>query len=292
MTAKMKRLLYIGLGLLAGMVAWGIEELVVRMSVGYLIGVIVQGTSLGAVFGYAFGTAEGIAISEPRKATLTGLLGAGIGAVAGGASMVVAAGGMIAAANSLRADYAVTVGVLLPLSRILAWGVVGATIGSVEGLRSLSLRRTVAGLLGGLVGGLLGGAGHEWLIRIVPDQAIGRAAGFLILGTGIGFFLGEFERRFSFARLKILTGPLKNKEYVLSRRRTSIGSGFASDVYLSVYSGTEACHAEILAGGGEMWLKASCDSVIINEKPVDKVRFLKYQDVINLGNARLLLLPV
>ena len=292
MTAKMKRLLYVVLGLLAGAAAWGIEELIVRLSVGYLIGVIMQGMSLGVVFGYAFGTAEGIAVSETRKATLTGLMGAGIGAVAGGTAMVAAAAGMIAAANSLRADYAVTTGVLLPLSQVLAWVAVGTTIGSLEGIRSLSLRRALAGLLGGLVGGLLGGAGLEWLIRVVPDPAIGRAVGLLILGTGIGFFLGEFERRFSFARLKVLTGPLKNKEYILSRRLTSIGSGFNSDVYLSVYLGTEARHAEILAEGGEMKVRTSGGSVKVNEKPVKKVRFLKYQDVIDLGGARLLLLPM
>jgi hypothetical protein len=150
----------------------------------------------------------------------------------------------------------------------------------------------VAGLLGGLAGGLVGGAGLEGLIRLVPDQAIGRLAGFLILGAGIGFFLGEAERRFSYARLRVLTGPLKNKEYVLSRRRTLIGSGFASEVYLAAYPGTEARHAEIVTEGGEMRVKVFKGAVTVNEKEVHEARYLKYHDVIDLGGARLLLLPM
>ena len=292
MTAKMKRLLYVALGLMAGAVTTGLEELVLRLSVGYLVGLAIQGMTLGAVFGFAFGAAEGIAINEARKSLLTGLLGAGIGVTAGGAATVAAAAGMIALANSLRVDNATTAQLLLPLGRIVAWGVVGTAIGAVEGLRSLSPRRTLAGMIGGLAGGLLGGAGLEWLIRVIPDQAIGRAAGFVILGTGIGFFLGEFERRFSFARLKVLTGPLKNKEYVLSQRRTSIGSGIASHVYLSAYPGTKAHHAVILTESGDMRVRSTGGSVKVNEKTVSGVRFLKYKDVIDLGSARLLLLPI
>jgi hypothetical protein len=262
------------------------------MPVGYLTGVIVQGIVMGAVYGFAFGAAEGIAISEPRKAFITGLLGAGIGAISGGAVTVGASAAMIAAANSLRADYSVTAGVLLPLSRIIAWTAVGCVIGSAEGLRSASRRRVVAGILGGLAGGLIGGAGLEWMIRIISDQSIGRAAGFLIMGMGIGFFLGEVERRFSFARLQVLTGPFRNKEYILSRKRTVIGSGFASDVYLSVYPGTESRHAEIVAEGGQMWVRPADGFVKVNETPAKDIRFLKYQDVIELGRARLLLLPM
>ncbi len=292
MTAQMKRLLYLVLGLLAGAITWGAEELMLQIQVAYLLEVIAQGSVIGFVFGLTFGAAEGIAISESRKALLTAALGAGIGAIAGCAATIGAAAAMIATSNSLQADYATTVRLLLPLSRIVAWAVVGAAVGSVEGIRSRSLRRAVAGLLGGLAGGLLGGAGLEGLIRLVPDQAIGRLAGFLILGAGIGFFLGEFERRFSFARLRVLSGPLKNKEYVLSRRRTLIGSGFASEVYLSAYPGTEGRHAEIVTEGREMRVKPSQGAVTVNEKSVHESRYLKYQDVIDLGGARLLLLPV
>ncbi len=288
----MKRLLYIGLGLLAGAMIWGAEELVLRARGGYLLQVLVQGGVIGFVFGFAFGAAEGIAISEPRKAALTAAIGACIGAIAGCGATMGAAVGMIAFANSLHADYSTTTDVLLPVSRAIAWAVVGAAVGAVEGIRSRSLRRSVAGLLGGLTGGLLGGAGLEGLLRLLPDQAIGRPAGFLILGTGIGFFLGEFERRFSYARLRVLTGPLKDKEYILSRRRTVIGSGFASEVYLSAYPGTEARHAEVLTENGEMRVQASQGAVAVNEKPVDGVRYLKYHDVIDLASARLLLLPM
>jgi hypothetical protein len=291
MTGKMKRLLYIALGLLAGAVTWGLEEYVVKLTAGYLFQVIIQGAAMGAVFGYALGTAEGIAISEPRKALFTGLLGAGIGAIAGGTATFAGAAGMISAANAFRADYETTVNKLLPLSRVLAWGAVGMVVGSIEGLRSLSLRRCIAGLIGGIVGGLIGGGALEWLMRIVPNPAVARAAGFLTLGAGIGFFLGQFERRFSFARLKVLTGPLKNKEYVLSRSKTSIGSGFASEVYLSAYPDMENRHAELKAEKGEMCLEIVEGSAKVNEKAVNGKKFLKYQDVIDVGGTRLLLLP-
>jgi hypothetical protein len=291
MTAKMKRLLYIVLGLFAGSVTWGLEELILRLNTGYLFGVLLQGAVMGAVFGYSLGSAEGIAISEPRKALFTGFLGAGIGAVAGGAATFAAAAGMIWVANTFGTDYRTTLGVLLPVSRIAAWGIVGMVVGMTEGLRSLSMRCTIAGLLGGITGGLVGGSALEGLMRVIPNPAIGRVIGFIVLGTVIGFFLGEFERRFSFARLKVLTGPLKNKEYVLSRSKTSIGSGIASEVYLSLYAGLEGRHVDLRVERGEMRLEGVAGKVKVNEKTVGETRFLKYQDVIEVGNARLLLLP-
>jgi hypothetical protein len=292
MTAKMKRLLYLALGLLAGGVVWGLEELIFNMPLGFLGQIAFQGVILGAVFGYAFGAAEGIAISERSKAAITGSIGAGIGAAAGGIGTIAAAALMNAAANTMRVEHSTAVSILLPVSRIVAWGFVGALIGSAEGLRSVSIRRALTGALGGLAGGVLGGAGLEGVLRVLPNQSIGRAVGFLILGAGIGFFLGEFERRFSFARLRVLTGRLKNKEYILSRRRSRIGAGFASEIYLSTYKAIEPRHAEIVAGGGEMQIKTVQGRVEVNEKPVDGVRFLKYQDVIDLGSTRLLLLPL
>lgn len=291
MTATAKRILYVTMGVLAGGATWAALELVLRLSPGYLAHAIAQGTLIGAIFGYAIGCAEGIAINEPRKAAFAGALGTAIGAIVGGGAIVGVSAGLIAVANSLGTDRASAIGLVLPVSRIVAWGLLGAAIAAVEGIRSRSARRSVAGGLGGLVGGLLGGAGLEALIRLVENPVLGRAAGFVILGSGIGFFLGEFERRFSYAKLRVLTGPLRNREYVLSRRRTVLGSGLRAQVYLRGYRGTGGAHAEIVESGGDMLIVTAEQDVRVNEEPVHAERYLKYQDVIDLASVRLLVLP-
>lgn len=291
MTSLHKRVLLVVLGLLAGVVTWTAEELLLRIAAGYLAQSILQGSVIGLVFGYVFGAAEGIAISERRKAALTGVLGAGVGAVAGAAMTFGASVVLIALANATGVERSRMLSLLLPASRIVAWGLVGAVVAAVEGVRTLSIRRVTAGLVGGFAGGLLGGLGLELLIRLLANPVLGRAAGFLALGAGIGFFVGAFERRFSFARLRVLTGPLRNKEYVLSRRRTLIGSGVAAGVYLKAYPGAQSRHADIVESGGDMRITTSLDDVRVNERRVSGERYLKYQDVIELGGTRLLLLP-
>ncbi len=291
MTSIRKRVLLIVLGLLAGTAAWSVEELLLQISPGYLVLALLQGSVLGLVFGYVFGAAEGIAISEPRKAALTGALGAGVGALAGAAVTIGASAALIAIANVAGVERSRALSLLLPASRVVAWGVMGAVIAAVEGVRTLSARRSVAGLVGGLVGGIAGGLGLELLIRQIANPALGRAAGFLVLGASVGLFLGIFERRFSFARLRVLTGPLRNKEFVLSRRRTTIGSGTAAGVYLKPYPEAKIRHAQITEDGGDMRISTALDDVRVNEKRVSGERYLKYQDVIELGGTRLLLLP-
>lgn len=292
MTATAKRILYVTMGILAGVATWAALELVLRLSSGYLAHAIAQGVLIGTIFGYAIGCAEGIAINEPRKAAFAGALGTAIGAIVGGGAIVGVSAGLIAVANTLGADRASAIGLVLPVSRIVAWGLLGAAIAAGEGIRTRSARRGVAGGLGGLVGGLIGGAGLEALIRLVDNPVLGRAAGFLILGSGIGFFLGEFERRFSYAKLRVLTGPLRNREYVLSRRRSVVGSGLRAQVYLHGYRGTEGAHAEIVESGGDMLIVTAEQDVRVNEEPVQAERYLKYQDVIDLATVRLLVLPV
>lgn len=290
MTGVRKRILYVLIGVLAGTITWGAQELLLALTVGYLLLAVAQGAVLGLIFGYSFGAVEGIAMSEPRKAALTGLLSAGIGAVAAAVATVGVSAGLIAVANSAGAQQSANVSIFLPISRVLAWAIVGAVVAAVEGVRTLAWRRTLAGLVGGFAGGLLGGLALEHLIRGIENQSLGRAVGFVLLGIGVGFFLGEFERRFSFARLRIVSGPQKNKEFVLSRRRSRLGSGMTSEVYIKLYERVEARHAQILESGGDMRITTSHE-VRVNEKPVRGERYLKYHDVLELGSVRMLLLP-
>ena len=291
MTRTLRRALLLALGILAGLTVWAALELLFAVTLGYLVQAIIQGAVMGLVYGYVFGAAEGIAIGEPRKAAFTGLMGAGLGAIAGAGATVLASALLIGIANTAGSDRDQVVGLLLPASRIVAWGLVGAAIATTEGLRSLSVRRSLAGIIGGLVGGFIGGAALELLIRAIANPALGRAVGFVVMGASVGFFLGEFERRFSYARLRVLTGPLRNKEYLLSRRRTAIGSGVAANVYLKAYPQAESRHADVIEIGGDMRITTSINDVRVNEKPVNGERYLKYQDVIELGGTRLLLLP-
>ena len=112
---------------------------------------------------------------------------------------------------------------MLPVSRAIGWAVLGVFVGAGEGVRAASLKKIAVGVLGGLVGGLVGGFALEYAALLFPQLAYPRLLGFLILGLAIGVFYGLVERGLSFGVLRLLTGPLKGKEFLLNQRRMNIG---------------------------------------------------------------------
>lgn len=106
----------------------------------------------------------------------------------------------------------------------------------------------------------------------------------------IGLFLGELERQFSYARLRILNGPLKDREFLLVKKSLRLGSGVAGDLPVDGYDGAEG--VRILRRQGESFLlPAEGRSVLLNDRKAEPEQILKYQDVIQAGEVKLLYLP-
>ena len=170
--------------------------------------------------------------------------------------------------------------------------ILGAAVGSIEGIRSRSLNRTLIGIIGGLSGGFAGGAVLEFIGTFWNSGFAARGAGILLMGGSIGLFYTLFESVKSFGMLKILTGPLRGKEYVISMKKTMIGASQRSALDLAEhYTGLKDVHALFISGRDEVIIKPEDGEVIVNEEKTERKR-LQYEDVIQLGNVKFLYLPV
>lgn len=299
MTGNKKRILYLLLGITAGLAAFtAVELLNISGLPNYLLLALIQGAALGFIFGFTFGFADGIIYKELKTGLLRALIAAAAGALTASAAQVLASQGMLLTARLAGLGYDRTMSVLLPLWRGAGWMLMGAAIGAIDGLQRRAPRRAAAGALGGLIGGLAGGLAFEFLIRLTPGT-VNKAAGLILMGALTGLFIGEFERRFSYARLQILNGPFKNREYLIIKRKTTIGGSLRNDITIEGYKTIP--EGMLTQSGGEIYFKreeesasiaASADMTLLNDQPFTDRQALKFQDVIQLGNLKLLYLPL
>ena len=301
MTVNNRRILYLILGIISGLAAFAAVDLLTDSGLpNYLALALTQGAAIGFIFGFAFGFADGIIYHELKNGLIRALIAAAAGAVTAAAAQVIASQGMMLSANAAE--------IMLPLWRGAGWMLMGAAIGAIDGIQHMAVRRAAAGAIGGLTGGLIGGLIFEFLIRLYPDTALIKAAGLILMGALTGLFIGEFERRFSFARLRILNGPLKDREYLVVKKKTSVGSGIKHDIpvrgYENIPTGVLLRRGREVSfeihGGPESEglaakaaaVKVSSDMTLLNDQPLNGRHDLKFQDVIKLGKLKLIYLSL
>ncbi len=293
MTVLYRKIFMTLIGLIAGMASWGAIEILLSYSFlisRHLVWNGLAGAAMGLIFGFFFGSAEGIMFSDIKRSIRGGLTGAGLG-VAGGIGAVILAQGLlywIGNAELLASSF--TDSFLVPLSRALGWGILGMIIGAVDGIRRGSGKRIGIGISGGLIGGLLGGLLLEFLTGIWTNSYMARGIGIVVLGTGIGLFFTIFEYSRAYGIIRILTGALRGKEYLLITRKTKIGSSMGSDISLGNYIGVVKDHAVLTANRDRVAIKNNKGTVLVNDQPAGDQE-LKYEDVIQIGDAKLFYLP-
>lgn len=204
--------------------------------------------------------------------------------------MVLAQGLLYAAGNAELFAASVTDRYIIPLIRSLGWVFLGLVIGSIDGVRSGSGRRIGIGMSGGALGGLLGGLMLEFLTRLWNNGFLARGTGIVILGVSMGLFYSLFEYSRAFAIIRVLTGKLRGKEYVLNMRRTKIGSAAKAHIPLMEYAGVSEQHAVLTAGRDSVIIRDAGGGILVNDQPVGE-KELKYEDVIQIGSAKLFFLP-
>lgn len=291
MSTFLRKLIFGLIGLLAGLAAWPVAEIILFMQAlfpSYLIFSVTQGICVGGVMGGFFGSIESITLSKRGSIISSVFMGSIIGIFGGLIGFLLGQGVLTlvveyALSNQLFINYGI------PISRITGWTCLGLFIGSVEGIRSLSWIKVKVGIVGGLTGGLLGGLSLEFLRLIIPEIMYARLVGLLILGSMIGIFYSLIEHRYSIGVLKLLNGKLRNKEFLIVNKLTKIGSSDHSDIQLNDYTGIADFHAEIHIRENKI-LITNLDSkspVIINEYRI-KEHLLKYEDIVHIGTAKLL----
>lgn len=293
MSAFFRKIFMALIGLTAGVLAWAAVEILLRQTdiiSRHIVWNGLSGAVLGVIFGFFFGSAEGIMFSDVRRSLRSGSAGAVIGLIGGTAGVILAQGLMYWIGNAELFSPSAAASWVTPFSRTLGWTILGLAAGGVDGIRSGSARRTGIGMAGGVLGGLLGGLLLEFLPRYWTDSFLARGIGIGLMGLFIGLFFSLFEHSRAFGLIRVLTGSFRGKEYVLVMKKTRIGASRHADIPLGTYAGVVKNHALLTADREGVTVKGVDGTVQVNDRPIADHQ-LKYEDVIQIGNARLFYLP-
>lgn len=206
--------------------------------------------------------AEGLTTRNYLRMLERTLLGSFLAAVFA-AITVIPAGALVLGANAmLAADaerrnlmfYTVLDASPMPfLFTVAARGVAWACIGASTGL-GMNLVRSTRGqlrnaVIGGALGGALGGVFFDPISRFAASEfangSTSRLVGLVAVGLSIGVFVALVERLARDAWLRVRTGPLAGKSFILYKTPTLIGNSPQSDVYLYKDAEIDPTHASI-----------------------------------------------
>ncbi len=291
MTTLVRRLILLALGLLAGIAAWPAAELILFFQAGfpsYFAVLALLGAVTGALMGALFGAAEGITSRVKARIRDGMLLGALVGCIGGMAGLIAGQAALWVIGGLFLRSYRSFQWVVLPISHAIGWAVLGMFVGAGEGVRAVSSRKFVVGVLGGLVGGIVGGLVLEYSRLILPRMALSRLLGLVILGLAIAFFYGLIEQGLAYGVLRILTGVLKGKEFLVGQRRMRIGRSPRNEIALPAYEDLAEIQAQIRIKRGDAILTNLEPRLpmLVNEQKHTE-RALKLGDVIRIGSAKI-----
>jgi hypothetical protein len=134
--------------------------------------------------------------------------------------------------------------------RSAAW----ACIGAATGLGMNLVRSTRTQLRNSVIGGALGGAfgglffdpiGRFFGSSLFAGGGVSRAVGLIAVGLSIGIFVALVERLARDAWLRVRTGPLAGKSFILYKTPSIIGNAPQSDIYLYKDAEIDPSHAAI-----------------------------------------------
>lgn len=242
--------------------------------------------TLGAVAGFLLGavapTAEGMRQGLPGKAVAAAAIGAVLGAVFGALGMALGQLILSIAAESAAIGGAPLAEKGAALARIPGWIVLGIAVGAASGMRSLSLRRIIAGAFGGFIGGFIGGVVAE-VLTATTARFYGRAGGMLLWGLAVAFLADRMESRRARGRLTVLNGPLKGRSFPVNQRNMTVAfsSGEATKV------GTPETAKVSLKGGTVAICPKNGATVVVNGESTNATE-LRYDDVVKVGGTTLI----
>lgn len=134
--------------------------------------------------------------------------------------------------------------------RSAAWACIGAATGLGMNLARATRAQLRNSVIGGALGGALGGLFFDpidrWLTRsLFDDGGLSRLVGLLAVGLSIGIFVALVERLAREAWLRVRTGPLAGKSFILYKTPTVVGSAPQADVYLYKDADIDPSHVSI-----------------------------------------------
>lgn len=252
---------------------------------------------VSAFGGMLIGCADGFLSRAYHRAVVCGAvglgLGLGVGLVASFVSEIVymITNAIVEGVNTRETGFSLPAFLAQMMSRGIAWALAGVAMGMGQGVALRSRKLLANGLLGGAAGGLLGGMLFDPIDYLVHGNEfagaeLSRCVGFTIIGLATGLLIGIVELLAREAWLKMLTGPIAGKEFVLYRNPIAIGSSPKSDVYLFKDPAVEPRHALVhrMGEGYEIEDQKTGSGTFLNGAAVRRRR-LHDSDQIRIGQT-------
>ncbi|MCS3921194.1 FHA domain-containing protein [Fervidibacter sacchari] len=174
------------------------------------------------------------------------------------------------------------------LARPIGWALFGFVLGSSQGIARGSFVGALRAGLGGGIGAGLGGLSFALLPSLtqLPDPAC-RGIAWVLMGALIGSASVLVERFLAGATLKVASGKLEGKEFILDKPQLTVGRDERCDIPIYYDRNIEPRHATLeWTGAGYRIAPIGNATVIVNGQTVP-VKELSHNDVIQVGNTRL-----
>jgi hypothetical protein len=172
---------------------------------------------------------------------------------------------------------------------VIGWAIFGLLLGAGIGIKG-GKRKMLNGLIGGVLGGAVGGLIFQ-LIGNASTSTDGfwpRLIGLTATGIGVGLAVGLVERARRDTWVKILTGPLEGKEFILYKDQTTVGRDHHCDIVLARDEAASPLHATFLRdrSGNVTVTPGPAAAIEVNGQPATGAR-LQSNDIVTVGSSKL-----
>jgi hypothetical protein len=252
---------------------------------------------VAGLVGLLIGAAEGIICRTFARAAWCGGIGLLTGLIAGAISIIL--GGIVYSivgtlGGGMGPNATAGAFLLQMFRRGLAWTLAGMGMGLGQGFALKSGKLKLNGFIGGMVGGLIGGLLFDPISlllskpELIQGAGLSRAVGIIIVGATVGLMIGLTDLLTRDAWLKVITGPLRGKEFSFNRTPIQLGSSPKSDIYLFKDAKIDPTHAVInkLRDTYEISDQSSATGVFVNGRRIVKSQRLTDGDLIQIGESQ------
>ena len=172
------------------------------------------------------------------------------------------------------------------LTNAVCWGFLGLFLAATPGLILRNGKRLLIGMIGGLIGGVIGGLLFIPVEQYTGSQHLSRLVAIVSIGLLAGFASGVIENVIKAGWLKVESGLIAGKQFVLYRNPTFIGAHPMSHIYLFNDPQVGRRHAciHIIGNGYELEDLPLGARTYVNGKPIARQR-LHNGDKISVGGT-------
>ena len=265
-------------GLVGAIIAWGLGEIVCKND--NLLCWLLWSISVSSIISSTLSSAEAFMSKNMNLAVKNIVLGALFGAL-GGIVMLICVGWVYSVLGGGQVEQLTQ----QMLARGIAWGLLGGFIAMAPGIIMKSRKKFMLGVAGGVIGGCLGGLLFDPVCAIFGSAVPARFVNLISLSVGTAVAIVLLENIAKQGWLKVVSGLIAGKQFILYRNPTVIGSSPKSEIYLFKDPSIAGRHAAINKHGSDFLITSIENApVFVNGQPIHQEK-LNTGDRIQIGNT-------